>query len=119
MQKYILSWENMPTFPQLLSFRDAFFTSFQPLPLFFCHIMIMILRIVVLLQAETSNKHRYMSTIEMKYSLFKDIDSITDEMMLHKLVALVKGMLAVPHMEAATMDEANALAQKVINIVKK
>lgn len=46
-----------------------------------------------------------MSTIEMKYSLFKDIDSITDELMLHKLVALVKGMLAAPHLETAAVDD--------------
>jgi hypothetical protein len=44
-----------------------------------------------------------MSTIEMKYSLFKDIDSITDELMLHKLVALVRGMLAVSHREVTAM----------------
>ena len=57
-----------------------------------------------------------MSTIEMKYSLCKDIDSITDEMMLHKLVALVKGMLAVPHMEATTVDDTEEIPDFIRNM---
>ena len=52
----------------------------------------------------------------MKYSLFKDIDSITDEMMLHKLVALVKGMLAVPHMEATTVDDTEEIPDFIRNM---
>ena len=31
-----------------------------------------------------------MTAIEMKYSLFRDIDSITDESMLYRIAALVK-----------------------------
>ena len=49
-----------------------------------------------------------MSTVEMKYSLFKDIDSITDEQMLRKLVALVKGMLRMPQPLAESPDGLNA-----------
>ena len=41
----------------------------------------------------------------MKYTLFRDIDSISDEQMLHKLIALVKGMLVVPQVKAASRDE--------------
>ena len=52
----------------------------------------------------------------MKYSLFKDIDSITDEMMLHKLVALVKGMLAVPRMEAKAMDDIEEIPDFIRNM---
>ena len=40
-----------------------------------------------------------MTTIEMKYSLFRDIDSINDESVLSKLTALVKSMLLMPDME--------------------
>ena len=57
-----------------------------------------------------------MSTNEMKYSLFKDIDSITDEMMLHKLVALVKGMLAVHHMETITEDDTEEIPDFIRNM---
>ena len=57
-----------------------------------------------------------MSTIEMKYSLFKDIDSITDELMLHKLVALVKGMLAVPRMETKAMDDIEEIPDFIRNM---
>lgn len=57
-----------------------------------------------------------MSTIEMKYSLFKDIDSITDELMLHKLVALVRGMLAVSHKEAAVVDDTKEIPDFIRNM---
>ena len=52
----------------------------------------------------------------MKYSLFKDIDSITDELMLHKLVALVKGMLAVPRMETKAMDDIEEIPDFIRNM---
>lgn len=35
----------------------------------------------------------------MKYSLFRDIDSINDESVLSKLTALVKSVLLMPNME--------------------
>lgn len=37
-----------------------------------------------------------MTMIEMKYSLFKDIDSISDESLLYKLTTLVKNFLMKP-----------------------
>jgi hypothetical protein len=37
-----------------------------------------------------------MTAMEMKYALFKDIDSINDESMLHRLTAFVKEMLLMP-----------------------
>ena len=37
-----------------------------------------------------------MNTIEMKYSLFKDIDAINDEAVLYRLTALVKKILLMP-----------------------
>ena len=52
----------------------------------------------------------------MKYSLFKDIDSITDEMMLHKLVAIVKGMLAVPRIETRTIDDIEEIPDFIRNM---
>ena len=57
-----------------------------------------------------------MSTIEMKYSLFKDIDSITDELMLHKLVALVRGMLAVSHTKDAAMGDTEEIPDFIRNM---
>ncbi len=35
-----------------------------------------------------------MTTIEMKYSLFKEIDSIEDESVLNKLAAFLKSLIA-------------------------
>lgn len=40
-----------------------------------------------------------MTAIEMKYSLFRDIDAIEDESVLRKLTALVKSMLLMPPTE--------------------
>lgn len=46
-----------------------------------------------------------MTAIELKYSLFRDIDSISDESLLHKLSALVKSMLVLPTIETPTNND--------------
>ena len=45
-----------------------------------------------------------MTTIELKYSLFKDIDSISDESMLYKVTALVRSMLIVSRPKMVDME---------------
>lgn len=48
----------------------------------------------------------------MKYSLFKDIDAINDETMLHRLMTVVKEMLMVPR----SGKEADGDAEKETDI---
>ena len=60
-----------------------------------------------------------MSTIELKYTLFKDIDSITDEMTLHKLVALVKAMQVVPYSNVGNVDDSEEIPSFIRNMSVK
>ena len=51
-----------------------------------------------------------MTAIEMKYSLFKDIDSINDVSVLNRLTAFVKELLAMSHSynkEATALEDGN------------
>ena len=60
-----------------------------------------------------------MTAIEMKYSLFRDIDSIRDEALLFKLVALVKSMLSMPSMSAPTQNDYEEIPEFVRNMSVK
>lgn len=60
-----------------------------------------------------------MTAIEMKYSLFRDIDSIRDEALLFKLVALVKSMLAIPSMPPPTQNDYEEIPEFVRNMSVK
>ena len=58
-----------------------------------------------------------MTAIEMKYSLFRDIDSINDESVLYRLTALVKSMLTMPYAEqTVSKDETEDIPEFVRNM---
>ena len=61
-----------------------------------------------------------MTAIEMKYSLFRDIDSINDESVLYRLTALVKSMLVMPYMEqTVSQDDSEEIPEFVRNMSVK
>jgi hypothetical protein len=60
-----------------------------------------------------------MTAIEIKYSLFHDIDSINDESLLYKLSALVKGMLLMPKAEEHIPEDTLAIPDFVRNMSVK
>lgn len=60
-----------------------------------------------------------MTAIEIKYSTFKDIDSINDESLLQKLSALIKGMIVVPKISFAEHAETADIPEFVRNISVK
>ena len=61
-----------------------------------------------------------MTAIEMKYSLFRDIDSINDESVLYRLTALVKSMLIMPYAEQfVSKDETEDIPEFVRNMSVK
>ena len=61
-----------------------------------------------------------MTAIEMKYSLFRDIDSITDESVLYRLTALVKSMLLMTHTEqTVSQDHLEEIPEFVRNMSVK
>ena len=60
-----------------------------------------------------------MTAIEMKYSLFRDIDSIRDEALLFKLTALVKSMLTMPSMAYPTTKDFEEIPEFVRNMSVK
>ena len=56
----------------------------------------------------------------MKYSLFRDIDSINDESVLYRLVALVKSMLLKPNMEqTVSQNDSEEIPEFVRNMSVK
>ena len=58
-----------------------------------------------------------MTVIEMKYSLFRDIDSINDESVLYRLTALVKSLLHMPYTEQSdSKDESEEIPEFVRNM---
>ena len=57
-----------------------------------------------------------MNAIEMKYSLFHDIDSIRDEALLYKLTALVKSMLVMPSIGTQSDKEYEDIPEFVRNL---
>ena len=60
-----------------------------------------------------------MTAIEMKYSLFRDIDSIRDEALLFKLAALVKSMLAMPSISTPAQNDYEEIPEFVRNMSVK
>ena len=61
-----------------------------------------------------------MTAIEMKYSLFRDIDSINDESVLYRLTALVKSMLLMPYVEQPVgKDDSDEIPDFVKNMSVK
>ena len=66
------------------------------------------------------NNVERMTAIEMKYSLFRDIDSISDESVLYKLTVLVKSMLLTPRMEqTVSQDDSEEIPEFVRNMSVK
>lgn len=66
------------------------------------------------------NNVERMTAIEMKYSLFRDIDSISDESVLYKLTVLVKSMLLTPRMEQTiSQDDSEEIPEFVRNMSVK
>ena len=57
-----------------------------------------------------------MNAIEMKYSLFRDIDSIRDEALLYKLTALVKSMLVMPSIGTLSDKDYDDIPEFVKNL---
>ena len=57
-----------------------------------------------------------MNAIEMKYSLFRDIDSIRDEALLYKLTALVKSMLVMPSISTLSDKDNDDIPEFVKNL---
>ena len=69
------------------------------------------------MEKETEDR---MTAIEMKYSLFRDIDSINDESVLYRLTALVKSMLFMPYTEQAVdKDDSSEIPEFVRNMSVK
>ena len=60
-----------------------------------------------------------MTAIEMKYSLFRDIDSISDESVLMKLSAFVKSMLIMPQVKSTIKKEAEDIPDFIRNMSVK
>lgn len=66
------------------------------------------------------NNVERMTAIEMKYSLFRDIDSISDESVLYKLTVLVKSMLLTPRMvQTVSQDDSEEIPEFVRNMSVK
>lgn len=57
-----------------------------------------------------------MSAIEIKYSLFKDIDSISDERMLQRISVLVKSILATSRVKSSATDNVSEIPDFVRNM---
>ena len=57
-----------------------------------------------------------MTAIEMKYSLFKEIDSIEDESMLSQLVAFVKGLLGASKKKVEVEVDKEGLPEFIRNM---
>lgn len=58
-----------------------------------------------------------MTAVEIKYSLFREIDSINDVSILSKLAALVKSMAFMPDMEhAVSRDDTAEIPEYVRNM---
>ena len=63
---------------------------------------------------------RYMNTTEMKYALFKEIDSINDEVLLHKIIALVKSLTQQSQpTEVLTEEDLKDIPEFVLNMSVK
>jgi hypothetical protein len=60
-----------------------------------------------------------MTAIEMKYSLYHDIDLISDESLLYKLSLLVKSMLAMPKVEQHSKEDDSSIPDFVRNMSVK
>ena len=54
-----------------------------------------------------------MTAIEMKYSLFKEIDSIEDETILNRLAAFLRSLVSQPSKESFTEDEFSEIPEAV------
>jgi hypothetical protein len=55
----------------------------------------------------------------MKYSLYHDIDLISDESLLYKLSLLVKSMLAMPKVEQHSKEDDSSIPDFVRNMSVK
>ena len=60
-----------------------------------------------------------MTAIEMKYSLFKEIDSIEDESMLTQLAAFVRNLLGTSKKEVAVEVDKQGLPEFIRNMSVK
>lgn len=60
-----------------------------------------------------------MTAIEIKYSLFKEIDSISDESLLYKLALFVKSLLGNAAVEQVVMDDKEEIPEFVRNMSVK
>lgn len=60
-----------------------------------------------------------MTAIEMKYSLFKEIDSIEDESMLTQLAAFVRSLLGTSTKEVAVEVDKQGLPEFIRNMSVK
>ncbi|MBO7616731.1 MAG: hypothetical protein J6T22_05955 [Bacteroidales bacterium] len=60
-----------------------------------------------------------MTAIEMKYSLFKDIDSISDESLLYKLALFVKSLLGKTAVEQTAFEDKEEIPEFVRNMSVK
>ena len=60
-----------------------------------------------------------MTAIEMKYSLFKDIDSISDESVLRRLTAFVRSLLQHQLAEAVAEEDKTGIPEFIRNMSVK
>ena len=60
-----------------------------------------------------------MTAIEMKYSLFRDIDSISDETLLRKLNEFVKSLLRISKEESVAAEDKCEIPEFVRNMSVK
>ena len=62
---------------------------------------------------------RYMTASEMKYALFKEIESIDDEALLRKIITLVKSITQAQPNEAPSEDDLKDIPDFVRNMSVK